>query len=88
MTELFIFWKVWSRDWRLRFITAEEMDVNVGIRRGNTEMVTEGKRVQEGFEGICLGGWKVDSRANHGDSRTYDLVLSLWLIDTQRTLAA
>lgn len=37
---LYLFWKIWSRDWKL-FIRAKDMDVTVGIRRGSLEVAAE-----------------------------------------------
>ncbi|RMZ90748.1 hypothetical protein DV736_g2024, partial [Chaetothyriales sp. CBS 134916] len=33
---LYLFWKLWSRDWRL-YVPVQEMDVSHGIRRGSLE---------------------------------------------------
>lgn len=37
---LYIFWKLWSRDWKM-FIRAKEMDVTTGIRRGSLEIASQ-----------------------------------------------
>jgi yeast amino acid transporter len=37
---LYLFWKVWSRDWKM-FVRAKDMDVTTGIRRGSIEMAQE-----------------------------------------------
>ncbi|EXJ90624.1 hypothetical protein A1O1_03727 [Capronia coronata CBS 617.96] len=37
---LYIFWKLYSRDWKL-FVRASEMDVTTGVRRGSLEIAAE-----------------------------------------------
>jgi yeast amino acid transporter len=49
---LYIFWKLWSRDWRM-FVRVQDMDVTTGVRRGSLEMAQEMK----------VPGWKKALRA-------------------------
>lgn len=44
---LYIFWKIYSRQWKL-FVRASEMDVTTGVRRGSLEIAAERGR----------SGWK------------------------------
>jgi amino acid transporter len=40
---LYLFWKVYSRDWKL-YVRTSEMDVTTGIRRGSIDMAVQTKR--------------------------------------------